>query len=40
MSDCTIVCDCKIADHKHGTRAMYTKHECRGTACREASRVY
>lgn len=40
MSDCTIVCDCKIAEHKHGTRAMYTKHECRGTACREASRVY
>lgn len=40
MSDCTIICDCKIADHKHGTRAMYTKHKCRGTACREASRAY
>lgn len=40
MNDCKIVCDCKIADHEHGTRTMYTKHKCRGTACREASRVY
>lgn len=39
-TECTLVCDCKIANHEHGTRAMYVAHKCRGPKCREACRVY
>jgi len=38
--ECTIVCDCKIAKHEHGTRNMYVIHKCRGAVCREAARLY
>ena len=31
------VCDCKIANHEHGTNAMRVIHGCRCAECREAS---
>ncbi|MGP4995524.1 hypothetical protein [Glutamicibacter ardleyensis] len=37
--DCTVICDCKIAKHEHGTRNMYVIHKCRGAACRDANAV-
>ncbi|MGQ3384502.1 hypothetical protein [Glutamicibacter sp. TV12E] len=40
MSECTVTCDCKVARHEHGQRIMYVVHKCRGSACREAARVY
>lgn len=37
---CTIICDCPVARHEHGTRIMYVIHKCRGAECREAARAY
>lgn len=33
----TPTCDCPRARHDHGDNAMYVKHSCRCSACREAS---
>lgn len=38
--DCTIICDCKIANHQHGTRLMYIIHKCRGEACTKQANLY
>lgn len=40
MSDCTTTCNCKQAQHEHGTRNMYVIHKCRGTICRKAATLY
>ena len=33
-------CQCKRANHQHGTRTAYVVDRCRCDPCREAARIY